>query len=56
MPLFANHTDDSSGYLMDLSNTAFDIFYMIKEKSPPQLKDELFDYCIKEIKKKNIMT
>jgi len=51
IPLLVNHMDDSSGSLISLSGNSFDIFAMIAEKSPPQLKDQLFDYCIKEMGK-----
>ena len=40
--------DDSSCAISKLMNNAFDEFHGIIEKAPPELKDEIFDYCFTE--------
>ena len=50
-PLLTQHMDDSDGGIRDIIDYAFDILLLIVEKAPPQLKDNLFHYCINEYPK-----
>lgn len=43
--------DDSGGEIGCLLDPSFDLFVQISEKAPPQLKDELFNYCLQEFPK-----
>ncbi len=51
VPLLARHMDDSDGGIRDILDYAFELFSLIIEKAPPELKDKLFQYCIDEYPK-----
>lgn len=51
VPLLAQHEDDSAGDARDILDYAFEIFFLIVTKAPPQLKDVLFQYCLDEYPK-----
>ena len=51
IPLLAGQMDDSAGGIRDLLDYSFNIFSEIAEKAPPELKDDLFKYCIEEYSK-----
>lgn len=46
-----NDVDDHEGDLTTILENTFGIFSDIASSVPPMMKDELFDYCIKEFKK-----
>ena len=45
------YMDDSDGVINYVIEFASDIFFRIIEKTPPELKDKLFDYCMSEYPK-----
>ncbi len=51
IPNFIHHMDDSDGSAGGLFSDAFSLFTEICEKAHPELKDELFKYCLKELPK-----
>ncbi len=51
IPLLVQHEDDSAGSAREISDYAFEIFSLIVSKAPPQLKDNLFQYCLDEYPK-----
>ena len=51
IPNFIHHMDDSDGSAGGLFSDAFSLFTDICEKVHPELKDELFKYCLKELPK-----
>ncbi len=51
VPLLARHMDDSDGGIRDILDYAFELFSLIIEKAPPELKDRLFQYCTDEYPK-----
>ncbi len=51
VPLLARHMDDSDGGIRDILDYAFELFSLIIEKAPPELKDKLFQYCLDEYPK-----
>ncbi len=46
--MYMGQVDDSSGRLGDAFENSLSTFSTIVSMAPPMLKDELFDYCIKE--------
>lgn len=46
--LILNSVDDSSGLISNALNNSFGIFKDAIKKSPPMLKDQLFEYCIRQ--------
>lgn len=51
VPYFINSWDDSDGGASDIFYSSFELFEKIINQSPPLLKDEAFQYCIKEYSK-----
>ena len=51
IPKFIHNMDDSDGSAGGLFSDAFDLFSGICVKAHPELKDELFSYCLKELPK-----
>lgn len=51
LPTMVNNMDDSDGGFYGLIDFAFNIFSNIIDAAPPQLKDNLFKYCISEYQK-----
>jgi len=52
-PSLVQNMDDSDGGINVILDHAFDIFYRVAEKAPPELKDVLFQYCIENYSKSN---
>lgn len=52
-PSLVQNMDDSDGGINEILDHAFDIFYQVAEKAPPELKDVLFQYCIENYSKSN---
>lgn len=53
VPKFLQYMDDSDGGAGGVMNSAFELFQVIIKKSPPELKDELFEYFLEEYRKEN---
>lgn len=51
VPLFAHNMDDSDGGISTILHSVSDLFQEIIEKSPPELKDNLFEFFYKEYPK-----
>lgn len=51
VPKFVHYMDDSDGSAGGLFEYAFELFYEISTQVHPELKDELFSYCLKEFPK-----
>jgi len=51
VPEFAQNMDDSDGGIGGIMSSVFDVFGSIIEKAPPELKDEIFEYFLKEYPK-----
>ena len=51
VPTFLQYMDDSDGGVGGVMNSVFELFQVIIEKAPPELKDELFEYFLEEYRK-----
>ncbi len=51
VPVMMLHVDDSDGSTGSVMDDAFEVLYAIAQKTPPMVKDGLFEYCHDEFPK-----